>query len=137
MKKITKIITSNLKDILIATSLRKFLSRIIFLILNKKSLYDWPRWTGKICGINLPKQISKAEKIISRVASESFMNPSLYKNLYEYLKEKVKYTVIYCDNNCYPVIKKSHPTLNQIVTMTLIISLVLTAIYSMYWRNEE
>ena len=50
-----------LKNFLIRTSIRKFLSRIIFLIFINKSLYEWPSWTGKVCGINLPKRITKRQ----------------------------------------------------------------------------
>ena len=48
-----------LKDVLIKTSIRRFLSRMIFLAFINKPLFKWPKWAGKICGINLPKRITK------------------------------------------------------------------------------
>ena len=48
-----------LKDVLIRTSTRRFLSRMIFLAFINKPLSKWPKWAGKICGINLPKRITK------------------------------------------------------------------------------
>ena len=48
-----------LKDFLIRTSIRKFLSRLIFLAFINKPLSKWPKWAGKVCGINLPKRVTK------------------------------------------------------------------------------
>lgn len=48
-----------LKDILIRTSIRKFLSKIIFFVFIDEPLSKWPKWAGKVCGINLPKRVTK------------------------------------------------------------------------------
>ena len=48
-----------LKNFLIKTSLRKFLSRVIFSIFINKPISKWPKWAGKVCGINLPKRTTK------------------------------------------------------------------------------
>jgi len=60
-----QIFVNILKNFLITTSIRKFLSRLIFLLFNKKSLYEWPGWAGKVCGINLPKRITKRRTLES------------------------------------------------------------------------
>jgi O-methyltransferase len=48
-----------LKYFLIRTSIRKLLSRMIFSAFINKPLSKWPKWAGKVCGINLPKRITK------------------------------------------------------------------------------
>ena len=50
-----------LKKILIKTSIRKFLIRIIFSIFINKPLSEWPKWVGRVCGINLPKRTTKRQ----------------------------------------------------------------------------